>query len=125
LRRLNISDSLEDAEVSAEEVSVLGHRLDELEKRLAAVEKVNVRLEEAALTTARSRRFRVIEEAVYEAMHREDESQEALGGDCPLAPGQPERQWLFDPRYVDPCVCEGSCIRVGVYLLLRPRKDSP
>jgi hypothetical protein len=62
--RRNISDSLEDAEMIAEAVSVLGHRLNELEKRLAAVEKLNARLKEAALTTARSRRFRVIEEAV-------------------------------------------------------------
>jgi hypothetical protein len=46
-------------------------RFDELEKRLAEVEKVNARLEAAALTTARalvevSRHW----DAVYEAMRR-------------------------------------------------------
>ena len=62
----------------AQELSALGHKLDDLEKRMAAVEKVNTRLEEAALTTAR-----VLGEisghwdAVYEAMRRKDESQEA------------------------------------------------
>jgi hypothetical protein len=38
----------------AQELSALGHRLDGLETRLAAVEKVNRRLEDAALTTARA-----------------------------------------------------------------------
>jgi hypothetical protein len=69
---------MQDAEVIAQELSALGHKLDDLEKRMAAVEKVNTRLEEAALTTAR-----VLGEisghwdAVYEAMRRKDESQEA------------------------------------------------
>ena len=58
----------------AQELSALGHKLDDLDKRLAAVEKVNTRLEEAALTTARA-----LGEisghwgAVYEAMRRRDE----------------------------------------------------
>ena len=69
---------MQDAEVIAQELSALGHKLDDLEKRMAAVEKVNTRLEEAALTTAR-----VLGEisghwdAVYEAMRRKDQSQEA------------------------------------------------
>ena len=60
------------------EMIALGHKLDDLDTRLVAVEKVNARLEEAALTTAR-----VLGEisghwdAVYEAMRRKDESQEA------------------------------------------------
>jgi hypothetical protein len=47
---------MHDAEMIAQELSALGHKLDDLEKRLAAVEKVNTRLEEAALNhSARSR----------------------------------------------------------------------
>jgi hypothetical protein len=54
---------MQDAEVIAQELSALGHKLDDLEKRMAAVEKVNTRLEEAALTKprpARLGRFQVI-----------------------------------------------------------------
>jgi uncharacterized coiled-coil protein SlyX len=62
----------------AQELSALGHRLDDLEKRLAAVEKVNTRLEEAALTTARALgEISGHWNAVYEAMRRRDESQQA------------------------------------------------
>ncbi len=62
----------------AQELSALGHKLDELDKRLAAVEKVNTRLEEAALTTARALgEISGHWDAVYEAMRRRDESQEA------------------------------------------------
>ena len=58
----------------AQELSALGHKLDE---RLAAVEKVNTRLEEAALTTARALgEISGHWDAVYEAMRRRDESQE-------------------------------------------------
>lgn len=69
---------MQDSEMIAQELSALGHRVDELEKRLAAVEKVNRRLEDAALTTARA--LADISghwDAVYEAMRRKDESQEA------------------------------------------------
>jgi predicted nuclease with TOPRIM domain len=69
---------MQDFEVIAQELSALGHKLDELDRRLAAVEKVNSRLEEAALTTARA--LGDISghwDAVYEAMRRRDESQEA------------------------------------------------
>ena len=62
----------------AQELSALGHKLDDLDKRLAAVEKVNTRLEEAALTTARAlAEISGHWDAVYEAMRRRDESQEA------------------------------------------------
>ena len=62
----------------AQELSALGHKLNELDKRLAAVEKVNSRLEEAALTTARAlAEISGHWDAVYEAMRRRDESQEA------------------------------------------------
>jgi len=68
---------MQDLEVIAQELSALGHRLDELDGRLAAVEKVNTRLEEAALTTARALgEISGHWDAVYEAMRRRDESQE-------------------------------------------------
>ena len=69
---------MHESEMIAQELSALGHKLDELDARLAAVEKVNARLEDAALITSRA-----MEEisghwdAVYEAMRRKDESQEA------------------------------------------------
>jgi uncharacterized coiled-coil protein SlyX len=68
---------MHDAEMIAQELSALGHKLDDLEKRLAEVETVNRRLEDAALTTARA----LAEvsghwDAVYEAMRRRDPSQE-------------------------------------------------
>jgi hypothetical protein len=68
---------MQDLEVIAQELSALGHKLDELDGRLAAVEKVNARLEEAALTTARALgEISGHWDAVYEAMRRRDESQE-------------------------------------------------
>jgi predicted nuclease with TOPRIM domain len=73
-----VSTQGHDSEMIAQELSALDHKLDEIEKRLAAVENVNARLEEAALTMARA-----LEEisghwdAVYEAMRRRDESQQA------------------------------------------------
>jgi predicted nuclease with TOPRIM domain len=73
-----VSTQGHDSEMIAQGLSALDHKLDEIEKRLAAVEKVNARLEEAALTMARA-----LEEisghwdAVYEAMRRRDESQQA------------------------------------------------
>jgi hypothetical protein len=69
---------MQDLEVIAQELSALGHKLDDLDRRLAAVEKVNTRLEEAALTTARALgEISGHWDAVYEAMRRRDESQEA------------------------------------------------
>ena len=62
---------MDDYEVVAQELSELGEKLRGLEERLAEVERVNARLEEAALTTARalgevSRHW----DAVYDAMRR-------------------------------------------------------
>ena len=69
---------MQDCEVIAQGLSALGDKLDDLDKRLAAVEKVNTRLEEAALTTARALgEISGHWDAVYEAMRRRDESQEA------------------------------------------------
>jgi hypothetical protein len=63
-----------DYEIIAREVSGYLARFDELEKRLTEVERVNARLEAAALTTARA----LVEvsqhwDAVYEAMRRPKE----------------------------------------------------
>jgi hypothetical protein len=64
---------VDDYEVLAEELSKLGEKWRKLEERVAEVERVNARLEEAALTTARalgevSRHW----DAVYDAMRRSD-----------------------------------------------------
>jgi uncharacterized coiled-coil protein SlyX len=69
---------MQDTEMIAQELSALGHRLDDLDTRLAAVEKVNARLEDAALTTTRAlAEISGHWDAVYEAMRRKDESQQA------------------------------------------------
>jgi hypothetical protein len=47
---------MEDCEVVAQELSDLGEKLRGLDERLAEVERVNARLQEAALTTARALR---------------------------------------------------------------------
>jgi hypothetical protein len=62
---------MDDYEVVAEELSQLAEKIRGVEERLAEVERVNTRLEEAALTTARalgevSRHW----DAVYDAMRR-------------------------------------------------------
>ncbi len=64
---------MDDYEVVAEELSKLAEKWHDLEQRIAEVERVNARLEEAALTTARamaevSRHW----DAVYDAMRRAD-----------------------------------------------------
>ena len=65
---------MDDYEVVAEELSQLAGKMRDLEDCLAEVERVNARLEDAALTTARglgevSRHW----DAVYDAMRRADE----------------------------------------------------
>lgn len=67
-----MSTTVDDYEVVAEELSQLGEKWRNLEERVAEVEKVNARLEEAALITARA----LAEvshhwDAVYDAMRRE------------------------------------------------------
>ena len=66
-----IIQDMSDYEVVAEELSRLAETMRGFEERLAEVEKVNARLEDAALSTARalgevSRHW----DAVYEAMRR-------------------------------------------------------
>jgi len=65
---------MDDYEVVAQELSQLGEKIRVLGDRMAEVERVNARLEEAALSTARalsevSRHW----DAVYEAMRRAEE----------------------------------------------------
>jgi hypothetical protein len=65
---------MDDYEVVAQELSELGEKLRGLEARLAEVETVNARLEDAALNTARglsevSHHWDI----VYEAMRRAEE----------------------------------------------------
>lgn len=69
--RRDHSSGVEDYELIAQELSDLGEKIRRLDERLAEVERVNARLEDAALTTARSlgeisRHW----DAVYEAMRR-------------------------------------------------------
>jgi hypothetical protein len=64
---------MDDYEVVAEELSQLAEKMRDLDDRVAEVERVNARLEDAALTTARalgevSRHW----DAVYDAMRRAD-----------------------------------------------------
>jgi hypothetical protein len=69
--RRGIIQDMDDYEVVAEELSQLAETMRGFEERLAEVERVNARLEDAALSTARalgevSRHWN----AVYEAMRR-------------------------------------------------------
>jgi hypothetical protein len=64
---------MDDYEVVAQELSQLTEKWRDLEERVPEVERVNTRLEDAALTTARameevSRHW----DAVYDAMRRAD-----------------------------------------------------
>lgn len=74
---------MDDYEVVAEELSQLAEKLRALEERIAEVERVNARLEDAALTTARalgevSRHW----DAVYEAMRRADRIDRGISAEC-------------------------------------------
>lgn len=64
---------MEDQEVIAQELSGLGGRVRELERRMLEIERVNGRLEDAALTTARAlQEISGHWDAVYEAMRRNE-----------------------------------------------------
>ncbi len=70
----NHSLDVTDDDVIAQELSGLGEKVRGLERRIAEVEKVNARLEDAALTTARAlQEISGHWNAVYEAMRREEE----------------------------------------------------
>ena len=64
-----------DFDIIAREVSGYRTRFEAVERRLSEVEKVNARLEDAALTTARAmEEISAHWNAVYEAMRRTDDS---------------------------------------------------
>jgi len=63
-----------ESELIAQQVSGLNQKLANLEKRIADTEKVNARLEQAALITARAlQEISGHWDAVYEAMRREED----------------------------------------------------
>jgi predicted nuclease with TOPRIM domain len=73
-----LDSELTDFDIIAREINGYRTRFEAIEKRLNEVEKVNARLEEAALTTARAMsEISAHWDAVYEAMRRRDESQTA------------------------------------------------
>jgi len=66
---------LDDVELIAQQVIGLAEKLEGLERRVGEVEKVNARLEAAALTTARALEETASHwDAVYEAMRRPESS---------------------------------------------------
>jgi hypothetical protein len=68
-----IPRGLEEVELIAQELAGLAEKTRALERRLANVEKMNARLEQAALTTARAlSEISGHWDAVYEAMRREE-----------------------------------------------------
>ena len=84
---------MDDYEVVAEELSQLAEKLGDLEARLIEVERVNARLEEAALTTARalgevSRHW----DAVYDAMRRAERLDRAITSERDHAASKARRE---------------------------------
>jgi hypothetical protein len=73
---------LQDFELIAQELSGLSEKVSDLRERMSEVEKVNARLEQAALTTANAlKQIAHHWDAVYEAMRRE------VGAEDPGASG--------------------------------------
>jgi len=71
--RLSAAMPSDDSELIAQQVSGLNRKVAELEKRVSESEKVNARLEQAALITARAlQEVSGHWDAVYEAMRREE-----------------------------------------------------
>jgi hypothetical protein len=69
---------MQDYELIAQQVSSIAEKMDALTRRIDEVEKVNARLEAAALTTARSlQEIATHWDAVYEAMRRQEDRHEA------------------------------------------------
>jgi len=73
---------MDDYEVIAQELSELAEKMRGLEERLADVERVNTRLEDAALTTARAMaEISHHWDAVYDAMRRADRIDQEISSD--------------------------------------------
>ena len=63
-----------DSEMLAQQVSAINEKVADLKRRIAETERVNARLEQAALTTARAlQEISGHWDAVYEAMRRVEE----------------------------------------------------
>jgi hypothetical protein len=72
----------DESELIAQQVSGLNRKFAELEKRVAETERVNARLEQAALITARAlQEVSGHWDAVYEAMRREERPVEGTAPD--------------------------------------------
>ena len=73
-----------DYELLAQELSELAEKIRGLEERLADVERVNTRLEDAALTTARAMaEISHHWDAVYDAMRRADRIDQEISSERP------------------------------------------
>ena len=71
----HLARTLDDVELIAQQVEHLAEKLEGFERRGGEVEKVNARLELAALTTARAlAEIATHWDAVYDAMRRPEES---------------------------------------------------
>ena len=71
-------NGLSDVELVAQELSRLAEKVNGLRERMNEVEKVNARLEDAALTTARALQETSSHwDAVYEAMRRKESAHAA------------------------------------------------
>ena len=71
-------NGLSDVELVAQELSRLAEKVNGLRERMNEVEKVNARLEDAALTTARAlQEISSHWDAVYEAMRRKESAHAA------------------------------------------------
>ena len=69
---------MSDVELVAQELSRLAEKVNGLRERMNEVEKVNARLEDAALTTARAlQEISSHWDAVYEAMRRKESAHAA------------------------------------------------
>jgi hypothetical protein len=87
---MTFSGAVNDFELIAQQVSGLAEKIDVLTRRVNEVERVNARLEEAALTTARAlEEISAHWDAVYEAIRRKSESDQPVGPQRPPE-GHPE-----------------------------------
>jgi hypothetical protein len=91
-----------DLDVIAEELSGLGEKVRGLEGRMADIEKVNARLEDAALSTSRamqeiSRHW----DAVYEAMRRVEAVDSETSSERDHAASSQRREDGAGPRGTD------------------------
>lgn len=91
-----------DDEVIARELSGLGEKVRGLERRLTEVEKVNARLEDAALITAHAlQEISGHWSAVYEAMRREEHVDPGSSSDRDHSASKARREGGAIPSHPD------------------------